>query len=378
MQSPAPLVSSPSGGQTSRRGYRTDIQGLRGLAVLLVVAFHADWGLTGGYVGVDVFFVVSGFVIGRLLLDELDTTGTLDLRQFYARRARRLLPALATLSVGTVLVSGYLLNPDEPLRAATGTAVAASSFWANIYLYVTGGGYFAAADEGNPLLHTWSLSVEEQFYFLLPVGMLLVAWLWRRRRPSVSRVVIAWAVAAVAGVSLWLSWSISNGWTTPFDFGSAERLAFYGAPTRVWEFAAGVLLVFAVPVVARMTRSVATLLGAGGAAMVLYAAWRFDEATPFPGLAALLPVLGTVLLLATGDRSPMVERSLSRRWLVRLGDLSYSWYLWHWPVIVFTRILWPGSAVAVTSAALVSLLPAWLSYRFLERPLRANHRIVGW
>lgn len=360
----------------SAPGFRRDVQGLRGVAVLLVVAFHAGWAMPGGYVGVDVFFVISGFVIGRRLVVELAETGTLDLREFYARRARRLLPALAVCTLVTILLSVLLLNPEGPLRFAAGTAVAASLFGANYYLARSGSGYFDPGDEANPLLHTWSLSVEEQFYFVLPIGlMLIVGWTARRRLSAgpTLRVVIVVAVL----VSLALSVSLVDPLTPQVEQTASDRFAFYGAPTRVWQFGVGVLLALrhAWP---NFRPALAGAAGGVGLLLILVASLRFDGTTPFPGIAAAVPVAGVVLLIAAGGSASWVQRALEASWLVRIGDLSYSWYLWHWPLIVFASVLWPGSAGPVSAAAVLSLIPAWASFRFLEERWRRRHDLAGW
>jgi peptidoglycan/LPS O-acetylase OafA/YrhL len=363
--------------QTLRPAFRRDVQGLRGLAVLLVVAFHAGWGMTGGYVGVDVFFVISGFVIGRLLLTEVEATGILSLRRFYTRRVRRLLPALATVTTVTVIASAFLLGPDRPLRTAAATAIAASLFCANCYLYMSGGDYFDLAAEHNPLLHTWSLSVEEQFYFVLPAALIALVFVTGVKHRTFWRAGLLVSLVAVTGLSLWFSWRTTAGIGTPLPFTSSERLAFYAPHTRVWEFAAGVLLAVILRPATGSGYRFATAVGVLGLGMVLYAGAFFDDLTAFPGVAAALPVAGTVLLLVTGDRSDAMNRLFSQRWIVTLGDLSYSWYLWHWPAIVLSRAVWPNAPLAATYAAVGSLVPAWLSYRLLERPIRANDRIVG-
>ncbi|MGZ6952181.1 MAG: acyltransferase family protein [Acidimicrobiia bacterium] len=362
-----------STGGPSERTHRADIQGLRALAVVLVVLFHADFGFSGGFIGVDVFFVISGFVITNLLTRELDGTGGLRLGRFYLRRIRRLVPALALVLVGAGLLA-ILAAPVgvQPIAARTGAA--ASVFLGNFYLYSTPHGYFALDANLNPFLHTWSLAVEEQFYLVFPL-LLFGAWRLgaraRRSRPT------AIAVLSIVGLaSFGLSVAMVKGHAVLPGVSSPREFAFYSSFTRAWEFAAGALLALAVVRLRRLPPAAAMLLGVAGFAAILWPALRFDDLTPFPGLNAVLPVLGTVLLLAAGtDGAVGLSRALGTRPAVFVGDISYSWYLWHWPLIVYARALWPGSATAPVAAA-VSIVPAYLSYRFVENPIRRNERLT--
>jgi peptidoglycan/LPS O-acetylase OafA/YrhL len=340
---------------------------MRGLAVLAVVLYHTGGLLPGGYVGVDVFFVLSGYVISRLLLTEFAATGSCSFRTFYLRRSRRLLPALGLLLASVALLAP-LLAPGDAAQAS-GTAIAAALFSANIFLF-TQDGYFATAAELNPLLHTWSLSVEEQFYFVLP-ALLFLAWrIGARRWRSVPalRVFVAAAFALSLATSLLFSYAGSVG---PLP---GQRLAFFSPMTRTWEFVAGVALAL-VPGVwfeHRSVRRVAVLAGLG---LIVASTLVLSEETVFPGTAALVPVVGTALVLyggtvphlgvGTARPGPRLARPLT--WL---GDTSYSWYLWHWPVIVFAAAFWPNVRWVPVAAALVSLLPAWASFRWLEQRFR--------
>jgi peptidoglycan/LPS O-acetylase OafA/YrhL len=349
--------------------WRSDIQGLRALAVLLVVAFHAGLDLPGGYVGVDVFFVISGFVITTLLLAELSAGDRVRLRTFYARRARRLLPALAVTIVATVLVGMVLLSPLGPRRQTAATGAAASVFAANVQLAGATSGYFDVAPEANALLHTWSLSVEEQFYFAFPV-LLMLAWRASRRRARPRAALAAWLGAGLLA-SFALSW-----WWTSVD---ASR-AFYASPARAWEFAAGALLAVALPRLRHLGTSAVTALGLAGLAAIGYAAFRFGPTTAFPGSAAAIPVFGTAALIAAGSGAvpSIVSRGLGTRPLTWIGDRSYGWYLWHWPAIVFASATWSTEAGWVLPAvAVASLVPTCVSYRWLERPVRRSPRLVG-
>jgi peptidoglycan/LPS O-acetylase OafA/YrhL len=358
-------------GQTAHR--RADIQGLRALAVLLVVLYHADLGFSGGFIGVDVFFVISGFVITGLLLRELGATTTLALGTFYLRRIRRIVPALG-LMVVVVAVLAVLAAPVgvQPIAARTGAA--ASVFVGNFYLYATPNGYFALDAALNPFLHTWSLAVEEQFYLVFPL-ILLGAWRVGRRTGRERR----WAAAALlltAVASFALSVAMVDGHAVLPGINDPRTFAFFSSLTRAWEFAAGALLALAAHRLPAWNATTARLVGLFGGIAVLGPALVYDDLTPFPGVNALPPVLGSVLLLAAGITGTVgVNRLLSIRPAVFIGDISYSWYLWHWPAIVFARAMWPGAATGVV-AATISILPAWLSYRFVENPIRRSDRLT--
>jgi peptidoglycan/LPS O-acetylase OafA/YrhL len=362
---PSPAAPSPP---ATAAGRRTDIQGLRGIAVLLVVVFHAGVALPGGFVGVDVFFVISGFVITQMLVTELLDSGGIDLRRFYLRRLRRLVPALG-LAVGVVSLLVVAFAPVGAQHGTITTGIAASLLSANAHLYRSAAGYFDLGTSANAFLHTWSLSVEEQFYLLFP-ATLLVSWkVGSRTRFGATKVTIA-VMSMLAAVSLLLSWEMSDG-TTVLPIPRAATFAFYASPVRAWEFAAGVLLALAGPGLLARTRSMAMVYIAIGAALVAWSALELSESAAFPGVLALLPVAGTVLLIAAGGAAgEFGTRPLTGRVLNWLGDRSYSWYLWHWPLIVFARSLWPGSTVVTAIAAALSIVPAWLSYRFVETPIR--------
>lgn len=353
-------------------GFRADIQGLRGIAVVVVVAYHADVFLSGGYIGVDVFFVVSGFVITRLIAAELSSSGRLRFGHFYLRRIRRLLPALATMLV-FVTVAGVALAPIDAQVTTAQTAIAAATVNANHFLLtVTNSGYFDPGAEANPLLHTWSLSLEEQFYLVFPA---LVAGVWavgRRTKREPEAVVLA-VLSAVIGVSFMASGALTG---EVFDDSRLDsRLAFYSAPTRAWEFAVGgaVALAFICRPHEYSGRS-REAMSVIGLALITAGCLAFDDSTRFPGVAALVPVLGAALLIVggTGSGSIFTNRVIGTGPLRVLGDISYSWYLWHWPAIVFAVAMWPGASVVKPAAAVISLVPAWLSYRLVEQPIRVG------
>jgi peptidoglycan/LPS O-acetylase OafA/YrhL len=342
--------------------FRPDIEGLRGIAILLVVLFHAGVsGLSGGFVGVDVFFVLSGFFITAMLARELSETGDVDVNAFYTRRAMRLLPALLVTLLVTLGAVFWLYAPiDRAAIAADARAVALHG--GNIAFASGAVDYFSTGD--NPLLHTWSLAVEEQFYLVWPLLFLSLGFLGfggqseRARNKLFVAIVVAGVLSFVA--SLWMT-KVAQPW------------AFFGMPTRIWEFALGGALAL---VLARRTdtrTSASTVLQGAGLLMIVVAAMNYERATPYPGLAAVLPALGTSLLITGGDRAPesAVSRALSIPPLRWLGRVSYAWYLWHWPLVGAAAVLYPG--LGVSGRLLwsgVALVLAWLTYRFIEQPVR--------
>jgi peptidoglycan/LPS O-acetylase OafA/YrhL len=344
------------------RARRLDIQGLRALAVVAVVAYHAGLPVPGGFVGVDVFFVISGFVITSMLQREWEATGRIRFRAFYLRRFKRLTPALAVMVAATALVSALVLSPLGAQQTVAETGVGAMFLVANGVIAGNTGGYFDAPAAVNPLLHTWTLSVEEQFYLAFPailaLGWYLAPASWRRRvTPSIT-------VGVVAAVSFGLALVGSN---------ASWLFGFYSPLTRAWEFALGALLALTATRVAIRSREVALGAGLLGVGMLAASLWLITDKTPFPGVWTLLPVVATVLLIGIGAQpsANIVTRALAIRPLVKVGDWSYSVYLWHWPFIVFAVILWPETAHVRLLAAGLSFAPALASYAWVERPVRA-------
>lgn len=353
----------------SKPALRGDIEGLRAVAVLLVLLYHLGFSaFSGGFAGVDVFFVISGFLITSHLLSEAEKTGTVRLGRFYARRAKRLLPAATVVLVFTAVV-GYLVLPVvERGNLATDVFLAA--------VYVVNWGLAArsvdylAEDAGlSPVQHFWSLSVEEQFYLVVPVLLIALAWLALRRGGKVRRLA-GWTFLGITLLSL--SWSV---WLTAVD----PATAYFVSTTRVWELAVGSLLACVFPALRLMTRWVAQLLALGGAVLLAWTAFLTDTSTPWPGSAALLPVLGTALVIAAGCRTEatIVARVLGVRPMVWIGGLSYAIYLWHWPLIVFADTLgWHGPAATVGLVVLTLALSA-ASRRFVEDPIRFGTALSG-
>ena len=337
---------------------RADIQGLRALAVIVVIAFHAGLPVPGGFVGVDVFFVISGFVITAMLMREWASSGRIAFGTFYLRRFRRLTPALALMVGVTMIAAAFLLSPLGPQETAAQTGIGAMLLVANAVIAATTGGYFDARAEINPLLNTWSLSVEEQFYLVFP-ALLALGWLLARRSRRQLPAILIVSAVAVSSFALTL---------IPSD---SPWLGFYSPFTRAWEFAIGALLALAA--VRIKSVALATVIAVAGLAAVLASLWLIDDSTPFPGPWTLLPTVGALLLLLAGSQSANpVSRALDWRPIVAIGDTSYSLYLWHWPVIVFAAALWPETAWVLVVAAVVSIAPAVLSYRYVEQPIRLS------
>src|SRR3954447_1704762 len=297
-------VSGLVGGPTERGYFRPDIEGLRAVAVIGVLLFHAGLpGAPGGYVGVDVFYVISGFLITGLLLRELGSNGRVSLTRFYARRLRRLLPAALLVIVLTLAASYWLLSSVRFPGVAI-DAAAAAAYVSNYRFALNATNYLAAGTEPSPLLHYWSLSLEEQFYLIWPLLVIVAA-------RYLNRVGFAAVLVIVAVVSC----AASIAWTD-----IAQPWAFFSLPTRAWELAAGGLLaVGATPLAARLPRSLLTVSGLLGIGLILASFVVMDTSTPFPGVAAIVPVLGSALLILGGEaRSTIVARALGTtipRWL---------------------------------------------------------------
>jgi peptidoglycan/LPS O-acetylase OafA/YrhL len=344
-----------------------EIDGLRAVAIILVAFFHAGLpGMTGGFIGVDVFFVISGFLITRLLVDEFTRTGSLDILSFYARRVRRLLPALAVVLVATLAAGALVLNPIGEQQDLAASALATATFVSNIFFWRTQTGYFADHAEQLPLLHMWTLAVEEQFYIFWPLAMLGTGFL--ARRSGVSSYVLFVAMLVVGSIaSLVLSWLI-----TPIK----PTMAFYLTPFRGWEFGIGGLL--SILFYARVTPAANPLLGSAlalfGLAAIIAASVLFNSDTIFPGLAALVPTAGagSIILGVTLAATSPVARLLRATPLVVIGKLSYSWYLWHWPLLALTRAQTLGDHALSRDVALIiiALGLSAITYRYIEEPVR--------
>lgn len=339
--------------------YRRDIDGLRAFAILSVLVYHTEpaW-VPGGFIGVDVFFVISGYLISRIILGKLGN-GTFTFSDFYARRIRRILPALLLVLIATFGLGWYALFPDEYARLGKHIAGGAG-FVSNLVLWKEAG-YFDPAAEFKPLLHLWSLGIEEQFYMIWP---LLLALAWKIRRGPLAIM----ALIAVTSLALNLVWIGDHGVRT-----------FYLPVTRFWELAVGGLLAHAhlLPRIGSARTDVRNKVLPGlksltGLAMLLFATFVFTRHDLFPGWRAAVPVFGTALLIDAGMEAPLNRLVLGNRFMVFIGAISYPLYLWHWPLLSFPHIIAGGDVSrAITWAAVgMAFLLAWTTWRFVEWPIR--------
>ena len=372
---PAPATRPPPARADGAAGVRPEIQALRALAVALVVVYHLWPGvMPGGFVGVDVFFAISGFLITSMLLREIDRGGTVRLGAFWARRARRLLPAALTTLLACAAATALLV----PLyyRESFLTDIRASTAYVqNWHLSAVQTDYFAAEGAASPVQHFWSLSAEEQFYVIWPLLLVVAVVVVRRRGPRVKRRSVGLAMAALTTVSL--GWSLVETASNPVS-------AYFVTPTRAWEFGLGGLLALA-PASDRSPALRSTLSWLGIAAIAL-AALIYSDDTAFPGSAALLPVVGGLAVIRAG--SPRCRGApspvLGLRPVQFLGDVSYSVYLWHWPLLILAPFALRVGVTAYTRIGILmlTLLIAWCSKRWIEDPLRAAPFLVrrrpGW
>jgi peptidoglycan/LPS O-acetylase OafA/YrhL len=341
------------------RGYRADIDGLRALAVIPVVLFHAGTAsVSGGFVGVDVFFVISGFLITGILLREIQE-GRYSIVNFYERRMRRIFPALFFVIACVYVVGLCILLPVD--LAGLAKSIIATAFFVSNMLFWSEAGYFDAPAEMKPLLHTWSLAVEEQYYILFPLALFLLYRLLKGRNA-------VWCIAAACLISLGLSeWGVRH----------APVATFYLLPTRAWELLLGSLLAMGVLPCISSAR-VAQGVSAGGLALIVASMLVLTPLSPFPGITALAPCLGAVLVIHAGaNHEPLGNRILAFPPARFIGLISYSLYLWHWPIIVFTKYIWIEELTFQLKAAVVaaSLAAAVLTWRFIERPFRNPARV---
>ena len=336
--------------------YRAEIDGLRALAVVPVILFHAGFELfSGGFVGVDVFFVISGYLITTILIEDIENK-RFSIVNFYERRARRILPALFFVMLVCIPFAWMWMLPSQ-MKDFSQSLVAVSLFASNI-LFWRESGYFAAAAEEKPLLHTWSLAVEEQYYVLFPI-FLILAWRFGKNR-------VFWMIVVMAAISLLLSeW----GWR------NKASANFYLAPTRAWELFAGSISAF---IVQKQGVQKNNLLALIGLAAIVFSIFFYDEATPFPSVYALVPVLGVVLLVLYADKETIAAKLLSTKGFVGVGLISYSAYLWHQPLFAFARIQSTSAPTDLILIMLVvsSLIFAYFSWRFVEMPFRNKNMVT--
>ncbi|HEY7222783.1 MAG TPA: acyltransferase family protein [Micromonosporaceae bacterium] len=376
---PLPVAAVPhrrSAGEAT--GFRPDVEGLRAIAISLVLIFHAGLPyVTGGYIGVDIFFVISGFLITTQLVGELDGTGRISLAGFYARRAKRILPAAAVVLLATAVLSRLYL-PRVQWADAGGDILASALYVVNWRLADRSVDYLAEGSGTSPVQHFWSLAVEEQFYLVWPLLMIIAALVARLLRPrshesaaatarrGPQRWVLLLAIAAV-GVPSFL-WSMRET-----DYSAAQ--AFFVTTTRMWELAVGAAVALATPMLARLPRAVAVGIGWIGVVAVVASGFVFTTASAWPGHLAAVPTLGAAAVIAGGFAGSrggpaVVLGTRPMRWV---GRLSYSLYLWHWPLLVIAaQIRGHMGPLAGTLVVIGSFVPAWLSYKLVENPIRRS------
>lgn len=340
--------------------YRADIDGLRAIAVLVVIFYHAGIsGFSGGYVGVDVFFVISGFLITSIILKEIHD-GTFSIAGFYERRIRRVFPALFLVMFFVLLVGSYLFFPIA--FKLLGESITTTTFFSSNILFWSQNGYFEPENFTKPLLHTWSLAVEEQYYIFYPLMLVaLHRFSSKRYLPWLLGTGLLSLIACIYGVNV------------------HQRATFYMFPTRAWEFLFGSIL--SLDVLPKLRTSLLrNLLAFLGLSLFAYATIFFSSSTMFPGSAALVPAVASTLLIYSGmDGESVISRLLSTKLLVSIGLISYSLYLWHWPIISFARFLifrnlYPYEIIEILFLCFVCSI---LSYHFIERPFRNDHPIFA-
>ena len=364
-------IEGVQGQRSEETGFRPDIEGLRGLTLLAILGFHVAMpGVGGGFVGPDIFFFISGFVITGQLWREVSTTGTVGLRKFYGKRARRLLPVSALVGVVTAIASALLLPPLQA-KSALMDGIASALYVPNFWFIGQQVDYFADNVLHSPFQHYWTLGVEEQFYLVWPPMIVGTAWLIRRMRrraktdapPSKTPYVVLVTLVAVLSFAL----SLMITYVMPLA-------AYFSLPTRAWQLAGGALVALTAAQWRRLPQRVAVIMGWVGLALILFACAYLTPATSYPGTASLLPWLGTALVIGAGCATPTqgCGRVLAVAPMRALGRWSYSWYLWHWPALVFAPILL-GHPLGLAGNVVVVLVSgglAVLALRFVENPLR--------
>jgi len=331
-----------------------EIQGLRALAALLVVLYHADF-IPGGFIGVDIFYVISGYLITGLILREIQSSGGLNLKNFYQRRIKRLLPASVLVLIITAFISYLILPPIQ--RAELGRNVLAVGLLVSNYAFaIWETDYQNLGANPSALIHYWSLAVEEQFYLIWPIFILLISRLGLRK--------IKWAIFSVFTISLFFS-----VWQTQ----SSSILAFYSLHTRAWELAAGALILFIPKTIKAFLDKNQKILALVGLGLITYATIIFNSQTPFPGTLALLPVVGTFLLITTITSWPkLIKQASNNKTTQWLGTISYSLYLWHWPALLLPSIYLERTLLASEKilCVIITIILAHLTYKFVEQPIR--------
>lgn len=366
--------------EKSKNNYRAEIQGLRAIAVLMVVFYHAEVFFKSGFIGVDVFFVISGFVIAQSINHQYSEQNNFSIVNFYARRVRRLLPGLAAMLTIVLVLSTWLSTISSRVQTVR-TGLFATFSLSNLFLFrFRPDGYFEVSEKTNALIHTWSLSIEEQFYVVFPLVFAAIVHFGKRKKIDHRKLVLVTFI----GISL-LSFVFSvvastrgihglNGIVSRVIGSDSldSRFAFYLPFTRAWEFLAGVLL--AQIRIGNKSSTKTELFGLLGLILIVISALTFENLSSFPGYVVIFPVVGTTLVLFFSTEKSLLGKVLSHKWLVWIGDRSYGWYLWHWPLIQFVKPFWPNSHVTALLAGLSAIVPAAISYRYLENKFRHQLR----
>jgi len=355
----------------ARRGLRLDVEGLRAVAILAVLAYHAGLPfLPGGFAGVDIFFVISGYLITGLLVREAERDGRISLSRFYARRAKRLLPAAAVVFVVTAIGTALVFAGSQA-RVFGGDITAAAAYVVNWRLAARSVNYLAQDTGQSPVLHFWSLSLEEQYYFVWPLLAIFAIVVARKLNRS-ARVAMAVGLLGVIGIPSFVY--------ALYLAHSNAAVAFFVTPTRMWELAVGAAVALGTPLIVRLRRHYAQALALAGAIAMAVTLLVLHDTVTWPGIPTLLPVLGTAAVLTAGVADPrtFVGRLLGIRPMVWVGALSYSLYLWHWPILVLANG-WLGDLRISQKSMLVvfAVIPAYLSMRFIENPVRFSPRFAA-
>lgn len=354
--------------------YKPYIDGLRAVSIIIVVGFHGNVPFfNGGFIGVDIFFVISGFLITSLIQREINITGSLNIFDFWSRRIRRLFPALIIVIFSTLIISSFLLLPiDGEQTGVARSAIASILYVSNIYFAFKQDSYFDTEATTVPLLHTWTLSIEEQFYIIWPVLILIVVFFSKKftfNRNTFIKFTLLFIVFC------------SFVYSSSAYFNGPSRFSFFGLQARAWELGIGAIVAMVLPSL-QLKQPVALALGLAGAAAVATAFFTFDATMVYPGFAAILPTIGTAALIVSGNLHPglSIFRVLSFRPMVALGLVSYSWYLWHWPLLAIARAQTLGEKDLVRDLTIVlfSLLLAALTYWLVESPIRHRSYFRGW
>lgn len=347
--------------------FRKDIQGLRGLAVLAVVAYHAQLPVPGGFVGVDMFFVISGMVVTQTVIRQV-TTNSFSILKFYGKRIKRLVPLLTVVNVVSLLLVVIFLSPFGEIQKALSTVRWSTFFSANIEL-LRADSYTNLV--GNPFRHLWSLAVEEQFYLLYPLLVFSIIAIKTKLRRVQFVIFLRTILIVVFFISAIYCFQLSADGIGA----SSIRLAFFSMPARIWEFACGAILATYGKSDLRVNSKTSYVLGVTGIILLLWSFYSINSLTVFPGWVTIAPVFGTGFLLFVGDTNTFINKIISFKPLVYLGDLSYGWYLWHWPLVVVAEIVLPNNVFSLVIASLVALMLARFCFVNFENPIRRSERV---